>query len=128
MPEPVTHLAHADWPGATLCGLGFTAMSGQPRGPVAADPAAVTCTRCRKSLERGGGGATPRRAGRPDLLAELDEAAVAAGQVCWCGRNPEDCDEAGGCAYTRQIAAVAAARDEEIRYLTERLRALEGQQ
>lgn len=60
----------------------------------------------------------------PDLLAELDEAALAAGQVCWCRRHPEDCDEAGGCAYTRQLAAIASARDEEIRYLTERLRAL----
>jgi hypothetical protein len=59
----------------------------------------------------------------PDLLAELDEASVAAGEVCWCGRHPEECDEAGGCAFTREIAAVAAARDEEIAYLTGQLRA-----
>lgn len=58
----------------------------------------------------------------PDLLAELDEASIAAGEECWCGRHPEVCEDAGGCAFTRLLAHVATARDKEIRHLTDSLR------
>ena len=43
------------------------------------------------------------------LLDELDEASVAAGHECWCGRHPEECEEAGGCAWSRELARVRAA-------------------
>lgn len=35
----------------------------------------------------------------PDLLAELD------GMDCWCGMDPAECAEAGGCRWTRELAA-----------------------
>lgn len=53
----------------------------------------------------------------PGLLAELEAA------DCPCGKSTEECEEDGGCRYTREIAAVASARDEEIRVLTKALRA-----
>lgn len=34
-----------------------------------------------------------------DLLAELD-----AVDTCWCRRAPEECEEAGGCRWTRELA------------------------
>lgn len=41
----------------------------------------------------------------PDLLAELDAA------DCWCGRDPVECEEAGGCSWTRTLAD----REREVR-------------
>lgn len=52
-------------------------------------------------------------------MSLLDELGAA---DCWCGRDPTECDEAGGCRFTREIAAIASARDGEIRHLTEELR------
>jgi hypothetical protein len=35
--------------------------------------------------------------GDVDLLDELDDS-------CWCGRTEEECEEAGGCRWTRALA------------------------
>lgn len=44
-----------------------------------------------------------------ELLDELDEASIAAGDACYCGRSPDVCEDAGGCPASREIARLAAA-------------------
>lgn len=44
----------------------------------------------------------------PDLTAELDAASLAAGLECWCYRHPEECEAAGGCAWSRELARLRA--------------------
>lgn len=58
-------------------------------------------------------GARGRRSG--ELLDELDEAAVAAGHDCYCGRSPDICEDAGGCPASRAVASAAAAERERIK-------------
>lgn len=40
------------------------------------------------------------------LLDELESA------DCWCGRTFEECEEGGGCKWTRALASAIAERDE----------------
>jgi len=44
-----------------------------------------------------------------DLMGELDDAAIAAGHECYCGRPPDACEDAGGCLASREIGRLRAA-------------------
>ena len=53
-----------------------------------------------------------------DLLDELDEAAIAAGHDCYCGRSPDICEDAGGCPASREIAHLRAALRRHMQWCT----------